>query len=87
MSRPDPVAVGVQRREGLSHEPQTDLGLCSVVVPVVVHGEAQRTAVHKPLEEKKVASQVDLVSGVRLLAGTSGANVRAELRGVAFRDG
>ena len=50
----DPVAISIQRREGLSHEPQSDLGLCSVVVLVVLAGEAQRTLIIEPLVEKKI---------------------------------
>jgi hypothetical protein len=46
----------VLRSGGLSHETQSDLGLCSVVVLVVVHSEAQRAFVIKPQVEKKVAS-------------------------------
>jgi hypothetical protein len=40
---------------GLSYEAQSDVGLCSVVVFVVVHSEAQRALVAKPLGEKKLA--------------------------------
>jgi hypothetical protein len=40
-----------------------------VVVPVVVDGATQPTPVHQLPAEKKVTSQVDLVSSVRLLAG------------------
>jgi hypothetical protein len=43
------------RSGGPSHETQSDLGLCSVVVLVVVHSDAQRAFVIKPLVEKKVA--------------------------------
>jgi hypothetical protein len=39
---------------GLSHETKSDRGLCSMVVPAVVHCEAQRTLVTEPLVEKTV---------------------------------
>ncbi len=40
---------------GLSHETQSDLGLCSMVVPVVVACETQRALVAEPPIEKEAA--------------------------------
>jgi hypothetical protein len=40
---------------GPSHATQASLGLCSVVVPVVVHGAAERAFVADPAIEKKLA--------------------------------
>jgi hypothetical protein len=37
------------------HETYSDLSLCSMAVPVVVHGAAQRVPVAMPPVEKKVA--------------------------------
>jgi hypothetical protein len=46
-----PVTNSVPPSGRLSHETQSDLSLCSVVVPVVVHGAAQWTPVITPQGE------------------------------------
>jgi hypothetical protein len=57
---------------GLSHETQSDLGLCSMVVLVVVHCEAQRALVPKPLVEKTVTQlSCPLIMPARWPAGHS----------------
>ena len=58
---------GYQRStsRGLSDETPSEFGLCSVVVLVVVHSEAQQALVLKPLVEKKVTPLPTVVVGAQ----------------------
>jgi len=50
------IELPVKSTGGLSHETQSDVGLCSVVIFVVVNSEAQHAPVAAPPDEKKVRS-------------------------------
>jgi hypothetical protein len=50
---------------GLSDETQSEFGLCSMAVPVVVHSEAQRAFVVEALGEKKVTPPPTVAVGAQ----------------------
>ena len=49
------LLIRVPMSKGLCHETQSGLGLCSVVVPVVIPIETQRTSIATPLVEAQTA--------------------------------